>query len=198
MELFKRNVNRTHAVALMVFALVAAGAVLFSAGGENTQNPGKISFGQAIGKQAPDFELQDLDGDMARLSGYRGRAVILFFNEGAMCYPGCWNQIAALSRDERLNSDEVVSFSIVADKKSTWDEITQKAPQMKGAKILFDTKKAVSASYDVLSLESSMHPGYYPGHTYFVIDKDGRIVYTLDDPNMGIWNDKLAEIIAKL
>lgn len=159
---------------------------------------GKISFSDAIGKKAPSFALEDLSGNEIKLSDYTGKFVVLFFNEGQMCYPGCWNQITVLSRDERLNNDKTVSFSIVVDKKSVWEGIVKKSPQMKESKILFDTDRVVSSAYDVLSLESSMHPGSYPGHTYVVIDKEGLIRYTLDDPNMGVWNDKLVEIISKL
>lgn len=188
---------------LVIFVLLAFAAglifnpIIFGRSGESAA-PEKISFENAIGKKAPPFVLEDLNGNKIKLGDYQGKSVVLFFNEGAMCYPGCWNQVASLSKDERLNNDKVVSFSIVADQKSTWEEIIRKAPQMKGAMMLFDTKRAVSAAYDVLSLESSMHPGSYPGHTYVVVDKEGVIRYTLDDPNMGIWNDKLVEIISKL
>src|SRR3989338_3168170 len=41
-------------------------------------------FETAIGKQAPDFELQDIDGNKLKLSDYKGKNVILFFNEGSM------------------------------------------------------------------------------------------------------------------
>lgn len=188
---------------LVIFILLAFVAglifnpIIFGRSGD-TSASGKISFEDAIGKKAPSFILEDLNGDKIKLSDYQGKSVVLFFNEGAMCYPACWNQIAALSKDERLNNDKVVSFSIVVDSKSTWDDITKKSPQMAKAKMLFDTKRTVSTAYDVLSLESTMHPGSYPGHTYVVIDKESLIRYTLDDPNMGIWNDKLVEMISKL
>ncbi len=188
-------------MAVFILLVFAAGLflnpIIFGRSGD-TNASGKISFSDAIGKNAPSFVLEDLNGNEIKLSDYTGKFVVLFFNEGQMCYPGCWNQVAALSKDERLNNDKIVSFSIVVDSKIAWEGIVKKSPQMKGAKMLFDTKRTVSTAYDVLSLESSMHPGSYPGHTYVVIDKDGVIRYTLDDPNMGIWNDKLVEIISKL
>ncbi|GEM_PF-638628 len=149
-------------------------------------------FKSAIGKQAPDFELQDINGNAVRLSDYKGKNVVLFFNEGSMCYPACWNQAAELSKDPRFSKDDVAAFSIVVDSQAQWKQIIQKVPQMANARILFDTTRKVSAEYDVLFTESSMHKGSYPGHTYFVIDKDGIIRYTLDDPRMAINNDKIA------
>ncbi len=193
----KNNMLLAIFVLLVFVAGLLIGPSIFGRS-ENPATSGKISFSDAIGKKAPGFALEDLGGNKIKLSDYEGKSVVLFFNEGQMCYPGCWNQIAALGKDERLNNDKVASFSIVADQKSVWEEIMKKAPQMKGSNILFDINRAVSSSYDVLSLESSMHPGYYPGHTYVVIDREGVIRYTLDDPNMGIQNDKLAEIISKL
>jgi peroxiredoxin Q/BCP len=159
---------------------------------------GKLSFNEAIGKQAPDFSLESIDGNTIKLSDYRGKNVILFFNEGSMCYPACWNQISELGSDKRFNNDNVVAFSIVIDQKSDWEKIIKNAPGYDEAKILFDPTRAVSSAYDVLSLKSSMHKGSYPGHTYFIIDKEGIIRYTLDDPNMAIWNDKLNNELEKI
>ena len=34
-----------------------------------------------------------------------------------------------------------------------------------------------------------MHKGTYPGHTYILIDKQGIIRFTYDDPTMAIQND---------
>ena len=149
-------------------------------------------FQSAIGKQAPDFELQDLNGNTVKLSDYRRKYVVLFFNEGSMCYPSCWNQIAEFAKDERFNKDDVIVFSIVVDSQSQWQQIIRKVPQMANARILFDTGRKVSADYDVLFVESSMHKVSYPGHTYFAIDKNGIVRFILDDARMAINNDKIA------
>ncbi|MEK6887638.1 MAG: redoxin domain-containing protein [Candidatus Aenigmatarchaeota archaeon] len=158
----------------------------------------KLSFSQAIGQKAPDFTLQSIEGMNVKLNDYKGKIVVLFFNEGSMCYPACWDQMAALGNDARFDTDDVITFSILADQKSEWEKIVNQVPKLSKAKILFDTTRAVSSAYDVLSLKSSMHPGNYPGHTYFIIDKDGIVRYTLDDPAMAIRNDKLAAELEKL
>lgn len=159
---------------------------------------GKLSFKQALGKQAPDFSLESIDGTIFKLSEYRGKIVILFFNEGTMCYPACWNQIAELGNDERFNTNDVVAFSIVVDQKSEWEKIVKRTPGFSSAKILFDPTRAVSSAYEILSLPSSMHKGSYPGHTYFIIDREGIIRYTLDDPKMAIRNDLIISELSKL
>ncbi len=115
-----------------------------------------------------------------------------------MCYPACWNQISAFANDERFSKDDVVALSIVVDTRSQWQQILQKVPQLSKSKILFDTARKVSADYDVLYVDSSMHKGSYPGHTYFVIDKDGTIRYTKDDSNMAINNDEIFSELEKI
>ncbi|MBI2558246.1 redoxin domain-containing protein [Candidatus Woesearchaeota archaeon] len=155
-------------------------------------------FETAVGKKAPDFDLQDIKGNAVKLSGYKGKNIVLFFNEGSMCYPACWNQIGALANDNRFNSDNTISFSIVVDSQAQWKKIMQQVPQLSNSKILFDTTRKASSDYDVLFLESSMHKGTYPGHTYFVIDKEGIIRYTKDDQSMTIRNNELAAELEKL
>lgn len=158
----------------------------------------RIYFKEAVDKKAPDFELESIDGQTLKLSDYLGKNIVLFFNEGAMCYPACWDQIAGLGNDSRFDTESVAAFSIVGDSKGRWLDIVSKSPNLTKSKILFDTSRSVSKAYDVLYLNSSMHPGYMPGHTYFVIDKKGIIKFTLDDPNMALANDKLIEEIKKL
>ncbi|MEK6916852.1 MAG: redoxin domain-containing protein, partial [Nanoarchaeota archaeon] len=47
----------------------------------------KIQFSSAVGQQASDFTLTQQDGSKFNLSDYKDKTVILFFNEGSMCYP---------------------------------------------------------------------------------------------------------------
>ena len=159
----------------------------------------KINFKEAVGKKAPDFELESIAGEQIKLSDYLGKKnVVLFFNEGSMCYPACWNQMAELGNDSRFDTESIAAFSIVTDPKSQWLDIVSKSTNLTRSKIIFDTSRAVSKTYDVLNLNSSMHRGSLPGHTYFIIDKEGVIRFTMDDPNMALANDKLIKEIEAL
>jgi peroxiredoxin Q/BCP len=158
----------------------------------------RINFKEAVGQKAPLFELESIDGTTIKLSDYLGKNVVLFFNEGSMCYPACWDQMAKLGEDSRFNTESIVAFSIVTDPKSQWLDIVSKATNLAKARIIFDTSRSVSKAYDVLNLNSSMHPGSLPGHTYFIIDKEGIIRFTMDDPNMALANDKLIKVIEEL
>ena len=158
----------------------------------------KIDFVEAVGQKAPDFELESIDGTTVKLSDYLGKNVVLFFNEGSMCYPACWSQMAELGNDSRFDTASITAFSIVTDPKNQWLDIVSKSTNLAKSKILFDTARSVSRAYDVLNLNSSMHPGSLPGHTYFIIDKEGIIRFTMDDPYMALANDKLIREIEKL
>ncbi len=193
-KLQKKKIKKI--LAIILPTLLVVGGIVFAI--MNYSPPEKLPFKQAVGKQAPDFSLESIDGTTVKLSDYRGKYVVLFFNEGIICYPACWDQMTALGNDERFNTNYIMAFSIVIDQKSEWEKIVKKVPGFSNAKILFDTTKAVSSTYDVLFLKSSMHPGSFPGHTYFIIDKEGVIRYIFDDPNMGIRNDMLISELSKL
>lgn len=150
----------------------------------------KFSFASAVGQKAPDFTLTKRDGSPFKLSDYQDKTIVLFFNEGSMCYPACWNQMASLGNDKRFNTGNVITASIVIDAKDKWDKIISSQPKYGVGTILFDTNKAVSGAYDVLNVPSSMHKGSFPGHTYVII-KQGVITYVLDDPNMALNNEFL-------
>ncbi len=158
----------------------------------------KISFKKAVDQKAPDFELESIDGKTIKLSNYLGKNVVLFFNEGSMCYPACWSQIAELGNDPRFDTESIVAFSIVTDPRSQWLDIVSKSTNLTKSKIIFDTTRSVSKAYDVLYLTSSMHPGSLPGHTYFIIDKEGTIRFAIDDSNMALANDNLIKEIEEL
>ncbi|MDD5144906.1 MAG: peroxiredoxin family protein [Candidatus Pacebacteria bacterium] len=165
---------------------------------QGNESQSNIRFQEAVGQIAPNFTLSDINDEKVTLSDLKGKIVVLFFSEGLRCYPACFDQVIKLSEDPRLNTDEIESFSVVLDSPKSWQSQKKNYPAISDTKILFDNGGNVSQKYNVLSLPSSMQKGLYPGHTYFVIDKDGIIRYTLDDPRMGLRNDLLAEEIEKL
>ncbi|KKQ52367.1 MAG: hypothetical protein UT19_C0007G0075 [Candidatus Woesebacteria bacterium GW2011_GWB1_39_10b] len=154
-------------------------------------------FNNLQGKPAPDFSLEAYDGKEYKLSDLKGKNVLLFFNEGLMCYPACWNQIAAFGKDKELANIAVV-LNITADPKNQWVQAINKMPELSSATTLFDTDRSVSKAYGVLKLESSMHRGQFPGHTYVLIDKEGVIRFTKDDVQMAVRNKELLAEINKL
>ncbi|MBI4079459.1 MAG: redoxin domain-containing protein [Candidatus Levybacteria bacterium] len=155
------------------------------------------AFNSLVGKTAPDFTLEDYTGKAVTLSSLKGKKVLLFFNEGIMCYPSCWNQIAAFGSATEFDNETII-LNIVVDPKKDWQQAISKMPQLAKATVLFDSNATVSNQYGVLNLPSSMHRGQYPGHSYVIIDKEGIIRFTMDDEKMAVRNKELAEEMNKL
>ena len=151
-----------------------------------------------VGQPLPSFSLRDKNGAEYSSENLRGKNFILFFNEGLMCYPSCWNQIVALAQDKRLQGSDIVALSVVTDDPGGWQRAIQKMPELGYAKTLFDTDKTVSRRLSMLTTNSSMHYGSYPGHSYLVVDRGGIVRYAYDDPRMAINNDLIANELAKL
>lgn len=156
-------------------------------------------FKSLVGDPAPEFTLQSFDGKPVDLAGLKGKNVVLFFSEGAMCYPSCWDQVNEFTKDAKRFADKnTVVLTIVVDPKADWAEAVKRDPKLGSAMVLLDSDKKVSGSYGVLTIESSMHRGQYPGHTYVIIDKEGIVRYEYDDAQMGIRNFELLSELAKL
>ena len=151
-----------------------------------------------IGKPTPSFALADKDGKVYSSSELRGKNVILFFNEGLMCYPACWSQIVALAKDERLKDPNTVVLSVVVDPPEEWQKAVSKMPELAVATVVFDQGAVATKQFGMLTTTSSMHYGSLPGHTYVLIDKNGIVKHVFDDPNMAIHNGQLVAELGKL
>lgn len=161
-------------------------------------NTSAASLNELVGKPAPDFALADKDGKIYSLNELRGKNIILFFNEGLMCYPACWNQIVALAKDARFKNADSVVLSVVVDPPEEWQKAIKQMPELAEATVVFDNGATISKQFGALTTASSMHYGSLPGHTFVLIDKEGVVKHIFDDPNMSIHNDQLVAEIAKL
>lgn len=129
---------------------------------------------EIIGKSAPDFTLPSSTGERVSLSDYKGKKnVLLYFHEGVMCDP-CWEQIADIEKEyDKFASKDIELVSVTVD---PLNAITKNAKRFGLAThVLADEDLKVSRAYD--ALRNSMHPGERPGHTFFLIDKNGKVVW---------------------
>jgi len=204
----KTNISIITSVSIAV--IVIGGSYLVNRGGstpvDNTAGIDSMHGGAAVyselpsnlvGQPAPAFSLQDVNGKEFSTQNLKGKNIVLFFNEGLMCYPACWNQIVALATDSRFNSADTVAFSVVIDPVSDWQSAIRKMPDLGKATVLFDNDKSVSQAFGMLTVKSSMHYGSYPGHSFVLIDKKGIVRFIFDDPNMGIDNERVAAELQK-
>lgn len=158
----------------------------------------EIIFKSLQDRPAPGFDLISFEGKTVNLSDYKGKRVVLFFSEGAMCQPSCWDQIKSFSQDKYFQKGDIAVLNVVVDDSETWRGVVSKDPDIKNSLVLLDTDKKVSQTYGVLTVASSMHKGEYPGHSYVVLDKDGVIRNVFDDPNMRVNNLEIKEALNKI
>ncbi len=160
--------------------------------------PNTAQLNALVGNPMPAIQLTDKDGKTYTSTDFKGKYTILFFNEGLMCYPACWNQMASFGSDPRFNSDQIQAISVVTDSANDWKTAIAKMPELAKATTMFDPGANASRQLGMLTTNSSMHRGSLPGHTYLLVDKDGIVRYVFDDPNMAIANDSLFNKIQEL
>ena len=141
---------------------------------------------------APDFSLPSTVGKTISLADYKGKHVLLFFNEGVMCSP-CWQEI---SRLERFKNDfaklNAVIIPISVDDQPTWDPILKE--ERITTPILIDSDRKVTSLYKALGTPSSMHDDR-AGHTYIHINTDSKIHSSADFPEMNVPTNVLLQQI---
>lgn len=131
------------------------------------------------GSRAPMFELPDQNGEIRRLSDYRGRKVLLYF------YPrdntsGCTRQAkayTAMAGDFAKAGVEIIGIS--RDSVASHKRFEEK--QELGITLLSDTDLAAIRAYDVWK-EKKNYGKVSMGvvRTTYVIDEDGTIIFAND------------------
>ena len=132
-----------------------------------------------IGTKAPDFALADQNGELRRLSDYRGQRVILYFYPKDMT-AGCTKQACAFGElyPQFREKDAVVlgvSKDSVASHKKFEEKYGLPFP------LLSDPEKTVIQAYDVWK-EKKNYGKVTMGvvRTTYLIDEDGVIVKAFD------------------
>jgi peroxiredoxin Q/BCP len=173
--------------AAMVVAVAAVAVVVmylvFRSGPGATHSAGTgsgyphVAGDPKAGTAAPPFTLTSGAGKPVSLSDYRGRTVLLYFQEGLSCQP-CWDQIGDLEHNQAAlraaGVDAVVS--ITTDRA---DLIGRKAADEKlTTPVLSDPDLAVSRTYD--ANQYGMMGDMRDGHSFVLVGPDGVIRWRAD------------------
>lgn len=124
------------------------------------------------GDKAPDFNLLDQSGGKVKLSGFRGRKVLVYFYPKADT-PGCTTQACGL-RDVAGDIGDVAIVGISPDPPRRQARFDQKYGL--GFPLLSDEDHAVAEAYGAWG-ERSMYGRTYMGiiRSAFLLDEEGRI-----------------------
>lgn len=167
-------------VAWVVVAIVVVGALFYAF--QSARNSGHTAgTGYAVGSpgpgaQAPGFQLDSTRGPVD-LASYRGKTVLLYFQEGIGCQP-CWDQIrdlqAAASKIKAAGVDQILSITT-----SPLDLVKQQ--------VLDDSLSIPVASDPSLSVSRAYNANQYgmmgtsrDGHSFVLVGPDGTIRWRAD------------------
>ena len=128
-----------------------------------------------IGKLAPDFNLLGSDGNMHKLSDYKGRKVILYFYPKDNT-PGCTAQACDIRDNyKKLTDENFIVLGISKDNLNSHNKFIEKfdLPFI----LLSDEEKTVCTMYDVIK-EKNMYGKKVIGieRSTFIIDENGNLI----------------------
>ncbi|WP_219615175.1 thioredoxin-dependent thiol peroxidase [Aeromonas salmonicida] len=133
----------------------------------------------SAGTLAPDFSLSDQDGNPVRLSGLRGKKVLIYFYPKAMT-PGCTTQACGL-RDvnSELTALNVVVLGISPDPAKRLKKFEER--DSLNFRMLADEDHAVADAFGVWGPKKFMGKEYDGIHRLsFLIDEEGKVVHRFD------------------
>lgn len=129
------------------------------------------------GQSAPAFTLTANSGQKVSLNDYRGKNVLLFFQEGLTC-PPCWDQMTVLEKDalrlKAIGIDAVVSITT-----DSVEDIARKVSDMGlTTSVLSDPEMIISRQYEANRF--GMMGTSRDGHTFILVGPDGVIRWRAD------------------
>ncbi|ERM83245.1 thiol peroxidase [Rhodonellum psychrophilum GCM71 = DSM 17998] len=127
-----------------------------------------------VGKPAPDFEAKDQDGNLIKLSDFKGKKVVLYFYPKDNT-PGCTTQACNLRDNyEALQKAGYVILGISSDSEKSHKKFIEK--QSLPFPLIADEDLKVHEAYGTW-VEKSMYGRQYMGtaRTTFIIDEAGML-----------------------
>lgn len=174
------------AAAAVIAAAIVALYLIFQGSQASTVQTGTTSAGSGYhhvagqpgaGAAAPGFTLASSGGGSVSLSDYRGKAVLLYFQEGLSCQP-CWDQIKDLER----NRKDLKSAGIDAVVSLTTDPAPLLARKVAdeglSTAVLSDPDLKVSRAYDANTY--GMMGDMRDGHSFLLVGPQGTIDWRAD------------------
>ena len=178
----RRKITVRVGIAVGVAAVIAVLFVIFQNSSSSSSSSGAGAYPYQVGspgpgQAAPGFTLAASTGGAVSLSQFRGKSVLLFFQEGLTCQP-CWDQITDL-QDHAAQLKAAGIGQVVSVTTDPAADIATKARDMHlTIPVLSDPDLAVSQAYHANSY--GMMGASRDGHTFILVGPDGKIEWRAD------------------
>lgn len=148
-------------------------------------------------KQAPDFTLNNQNGEAVSLSDFRGNNVVLYFYPKDMT-PGCTTQACNFRDDySAYEALDAVILGVSADDAARHTKFIAKHELP--FSLLADTEHKVCEQYGVWTLKKMFGKEYYGiERSTFLIDKEGNIVKEWRKVKVKDHNEEVKAALAEL
>jgi peroxiredoxin Q/BCP len=127
-----------------------------------------------VGDTAPEFELKDKDGNLVKLSDFRGKQSVVVYFYPKDETPGCTAQACSFRdsyEDFKEVGAEVIGISSDGTGSHSGFAEHHRLPFILLSDPIGKARKAYGA-YDLF--------GMIPGRVTYVIDKEGKVIHTFD------------------
>jgi len=168
---------------IFIITLLTAVMLLQSCGG-NAEN-------LKVGNPAPDFTLQDSDGNNYTLSDYRGKSPVVVYFYPKANSPGCTTEACGI-RDSfaKFKENNIIIFGVSVDSKKAIKEFIN--DHNLNFPLLSDENKEVSKAYGVLNNLG------VDSRITFIIDKQGNIADIIRDVDVETHADDVFNLAVQL
>ena len=133
-----------------------------------------------IGDKAPDFKLKDDQGNIVKLSDFKGKKVVLYFYPKDMT-PGCTTEAICFRDDISLfNKNKVEVIGISLDNEDSHKKFKEK--HNLPFKLLADVNAEASKKYGSYKLKNKYGRQFYGiARTTFLIDENQKIKHIFNN-----------------
>jgi peroxiredoxin Q/BCP len=144
-----------------------------------------------VGDTAPDFKLQDADGNIYSLSSYKGKTPVVVYFYPKADTPGCTKQACGIRDNwKRFEEAGIPVLGISVDSKAALKKFREKYSL--NFPLLSDESKEVTKAYGVLNLLG------FASRVTFIVDKEGKIAHIIDKVDVETHANEVFDYASKL
>ncbi|MCB9219810.1 MAG: peroxiredoxin [Ignavibacteriales bacterium] len=144
-----------------------------------------------VGDKAPDFTLQDSQGNSYTLSSYQNQSPVIVYFYPKANTPGCTTEACGIRDDyAKFEENGIKVFGISVDSKKDIQEFIN--DHNLNFPLLSDETKEVAKKYGVLNELGKA------SRVTFIVDKEGKLAHIIRDVDVTTHSDQVFELANKL